>query len=147
MLRAILAVVISYVVMFVLAFIAFAGAFLLLGPEVVFKHGIYEASTTWIGIAFVINIVDAVIGGFVCALIARGGRAPLALAIVVIALGLVVALGDMNKGKMNAGLSRAGNTPPMEAIQKAYWPVWVPFAFPLAGAVGVLIGAKLKRRD
>jgi hypothetical protein len=147
MLRAILAVIISYVVMLVLAFIAFAGAFLLLGPEVVFKPGVYEASMTWIGIAFVINIVDALLGGFVCALIARGGKAPLALAIVVIALGLVVAFGDMNKGKMNAGLSRAGNTPQMEAIQKAYWPVWVPFAFPLAGAMGVLIGAKLKRPD
>lgn len=145
MLRAILAVIISYVVMFVLAFIGFASAYLIVGPEVAFKPGIYEAATTWVGIAFVINIVDALIGGFVCALIAKGGKAPVALAIVVIALGLVVAFADLNKGKMNAGLVRTGQTPQLEAIQKAYWPVWVPFAFPFTGAIGVLIGAKLKR--
>ena len=145
MLRAILAVVVSYAVMVVLAFIGFACAFLIVGPEIVFKPGLFEASTTWIGIAFAINIVDALIGGLVCALIARGGKAPLALAIVVIALGLVVAFADMNKGKLNAGLPRASDTPQLEAIQKAYWPVWVPFAFPFTGALGVLIGAKLRR--
>jgi len=147
MLRAVLAVVISYVAMFVLAFIAFACAFLIVGPEVAFKPGIYEAATTWIVIAFLINIIDALIGGFLCALIAKGGRAPFALAVVVIVLGLAVAFADMNKRKMNAGLARNADTPKMEAIQKAYWPVWVPFAFPFTGAIGVLIGGKLKRRD
>jgi hypothetical protein len=147
MLRAILAIVISYVVMFVLAFIAFACAFLILSPEVVFKPGVYEASPTWIGVAFVINIVDALIGGLICALIAKGGKAPFALAVVVIFLGLVVAFADKNKWEMNAGLARLANAPQLEAIQKAYWPVWVPFAFPLTGAMGVLIGARLKRFD
>jgi len=146
MLRAILAVVISYAAMFVLAFIGFACAFLIVGPEVAFKPGLYEAAPTWIAIAFLINIIDALIGGFLCALIAKGGRAPLVLAVVVIALGLAVAVADMNKGKMNAGSVRNAGTPQMEAIQKAYWPVWVPFAFPFTGAVGVLIGGKLKRR-
>jgi len=145
MLRAILAVVISYVAMFLLAFIAFACAFLIVTPEVAFKPGLYEAATTWIVIAFLINIIDALIGGFLCALIAKGGRAPFALAVVVIVLGLAVAFADMNKGKMNAGLARNANTPKMEAIQKAYWPVWVPFAFPFTGAIAVLIGARLKR--
>ncbi len=145
MLRAILAVLASCVIMLVLAFIGFACAYLILGPEVVFKPGIFEASTTWIGIAFVINIVDALIGGFVCARIAKAGRAPLALALVVIALGLVLAFADMNKGKMNAGLPRAADAPQLETIQKAYWPVWAPFAFPFTGAIGVLIGGRLKR--
>ena len=145
MIRAILAVVTSYVAMFVLAFIGFACAFLIVGPEVAFKPGLYEAATTWIAIAFFINIIDALIGGFLCALIAKGSRAPFALAIVVIALGLAVAVADMNKGKMNAGVVRSVNTPQLEAIQKAYWPVWVPFAFPFTGGLGVLIGARLRR--
>jgi hypothetical protein len=67
------------------------------------------------------------------------------LAFVVILLGLLVAFGDTKKGKMNAGLARAGNAPQLETIQKAYWPVWVPFAFPFTGAIGVLIGARMKR--
>src|SRR5437868_14714625 len=97
MARSILAVVVSYVAMFVLAFIAFTCAYLVVGSDVAFKPGIYEASTTWIGIAFVINIVVAIIGGFVCALIAKGGRAPLALALLAAILGLVIAIADMNK--------------------------------------------------
>ena len=147
MARSIIAVIASYIAMFVLAFIGFTCAYLIVGSDVAFKPGIYEASTSWIGIAFVINIVVAIIGGFICALIAKGGRAPLVLATVAVALGLAVAIADMNKGKKNAGMVRTASTPGMEAVQKAYWPVWVPFTFPLTSAIGILIGGKLKRRD
>lgn len=146
MARSILAVVVAYVAMFVLAFIAFTCAYLIVGSDVAFKTGIYEASTTWIGIAFAIQVVIAIIGGLICAAIAKGGRAPLALAIVAIVLGIGVALADMNKARANAGLVRTANTPQLEAVQKAYWPIWVPFAFPFASAVGILIGGKLRRR-
>ena len=147
MARSIIAVIASYIAMFLLAFIAFTCAYLIVGSDVAFKPGIYEASTSWVGIAFVINIVVAIIGGFICALIAKGGRAPLALAILAIVLGMVVAFADMNKGKKSAGMVRTANTPNMEAVQKAYWPIWVPFTFPLTSAFGILIGGKLKRRD
>ena len=147
MIRSIIAVVASYLTMFVLGFVAFSCGFLILGSEVVFKPGIFESSTTWIVIAFAICIVEAMIGGFLCALIARGGRAPLVLAIVAFALALAVSVADMNKGKTNAGLVRAPDTPKMEAIQKAYWPGWVPFAFSFTSPIGILIGARLKRRD
>jgi len=33
----------------------------------------------------------------------------------------------------------------MEAMQNATQPAWVPFTFPILGAVGVLIGGKLRR--
>ena len=145
--RAILAVVISYIGMLVLAFIAFACAFLVFASDVVFRPGTYEASTTWVAVAFGINIIDAIVGGFLCALIAKPGKAPFVLAIVVIVLGLVIAFGDTKKREANIGMVRAAETPRMESIQKAYWPVWVPFVLPLTGAAGVLIGGKLKRRS
>src|SRR5258706_9900379 len=147
MVRSIIAVIASYLAMFVLEFIAFTCAYLIAGPDVAFKAGIYEASTTWIGITFVINIVVSIIGGFVCALIAKRGRAPLALAILAVVLAFVVAIADMNKGKKNASMVRTANTPSMEAVQKAYWPIWVPFTFPFASAIGILIGGKLRARD
>ena len=145
--RSIIAVIVAYVTMFVLTFIAFVCAYLLVGAEVAFKPASYEASTKWIGIAFLINVVVAIIGGLICALIAKGGRAPLALAIVVFVFGIVLAIPAMMKGRANANLVRAGNTAQMEAVQKAYWPVWVPFTFPITGAIGVLIGGRLKRRS
>jgi len=51
------------------------------------------------------------------------------------------------KAQANAKLVRGGNVPQMEAAQKAYWPTWTPFAFPIISAIGVLIGGKLKRRS
>ena len=147
MVRSIIAVIASYLAMFVLEFIAFTCAYLIVSADVAFKPGIYEASTTWIGVTFVINVVVSIIGGFVCALIAKRGSAPLALAILAVVLGLLLATADMNKGKKNAGMVRTANTSSMEAVQKAYWPIWVPFTFPFASAIGILIGGKLKRRD
>ena len=46
----------------------------------------------------------------------------------------------------NAGLVRSGNVTQVEAMQKANEPIWVPLTFPVLGAIGVLIGGKLKRR-
>jgi len=147
MARAIIAVIVSYVAMFVLAFISFTCAYLIVGVDVAFRPATYEVSNTWVGIAFLINLIVAIIGGFICALIAKGGRAPFGLVILAFILGLLVAIADTNKAKVNAGIVRSNNTTQLEAVQKAYWPVWVPFAFPFTSAVGILIGARLKRRS
>jgi hypothetical protein len=117
-----------------------------LGAEGSFKPGSYEASNLWLTIAFVVNLVVAIIGGAVCAAIARGGKAPLALAVVVFVLGLLLAIPSMFAREANTNLVRVGNVSQMEAMQRAKEPVWVPFTFPIVGAVGVLIGGRLKRR-
>ena len=41
---------------------------------------------------------------------------------------------------------RAGNVPNMVAMSKARHPAWVVFLGPFIGALGVVIGGKLKRR-
>ena len=145
MARAIIAVIVSYILMFVISFCAFTGVYLILHAEGAFKPGSFEASNLWIAIAFGINFVVAVIGGLICAAIAKGGKAPLALAILVFVLGLLLAVPVLMAQKKNAGLVRSGEVPMMEAMQKAQQPVWVHFAFPILVAAGVLIGGKLKR--
>jgi hypothetical protein len=147
MARSIIAVIVGYVAMFVLAFISFTCAYLIVGPGIAFRPATYEAAHTWVAIAFIINIIVAIIGGFICALIAKSGRAAFGLAILAFTLGLLVAIADANKRNANAGLVRSDNTPQLEAVKKAYWPVWVPFAFPLTSAVGILIGARAKQRS
>jgi hypothetical protein len=146
MARSILAVIASYILMFVLTFCAFTGVYMVLRADGSFKPGSFEASNRWIAIAFVVNFIVAVIGGLVCAAIARGGKAPLVLALVVFVLGLLLAIPSLVAQKTNAGLVRSGDVPMMDAMQKAQEPVWVPFTFPFIGAAGVLIGGKLKRR-
>jgi hypothetical protein len=147
MLRAILAVIVSYVVMFLLIFLAFTGVYLLLGADRAFKPGSYEASGLWLAVAFAINLVVAIIGGLICAAIAKGGRAPLALAALVFVLGLLLAIPSLMAKSVNRNMVRTGSVSNMEAMQRAQQPTWVPFTFPFVGAIGVLIGGKLKRRD
>jgi hypothetical protein len=97
------------------------------------------------GIAVI--FVSGIIAGLVCAAIARGRKATLALAVLILVVGLLLAIPAIMKGRANAGLVRVGDVPAMEAAEKAYWPVWVPFAFPFLSAVGAVIGGKLKKRN
>lgn len=147
MARSIIGVIVGYVTMFVLVFATFTGVFLLMGTDWSFKPNSFEASNAWITMSLVANLVIGVIGGLVCALIARGGKAPMVLAIVVFVLGLLLAIPSIMAHQKNAGEVRTGNVTQMEAMQKANEPVWVPFTFPFVGAIGVLIGGRLKRRN
>ena len=107
---------------------------------------LYEASLAWVAIALVINIVVRRRRALSAQRIAKSGRAPLALAIVVVVLGIVIAIGDTSKRKANARAIRTGTAPQLEVIQKAYWPVWIPFALPFTGAIGIFIGGKFLKR-
>ena len=147
MARSIIAVIVSYIIMFILNFIGFVSLYAVVGPNQAFRPHSFLASNRWIAMSFGIILITGIIAGLICALIARGGRAPLALAVVVLALGLLLAIPSMAKAKANANLVRVGDVPSMEAAQKAYWPMWTPFAFPFISAIGVLIGGKLKKRS
>ena len=146
MTRSIIAVIASYIIMFVLNFLGFVTLYSVVGETQAFKPRMYLASNRWIAMSFAFIFVSAIIAGLICAVIAKGGKANLALAIVILALGWLLAVPAVMKAKANAGLVRTGNTPQMEAAQKAYWPIWVPFTFPIISAVGVLIGGRLKKR-
>ncbi len=145
MARSIIAVIAGYVVIFLLVSATFIGVFLLMGVEWSFKPNSFEASNAWNVMALIANFLIAAVGGFVCALIAKGGKAPLALAIVVFVLGLIFAVPTLFANKANANLVRSPNLSTMEAMAHATQPAWVPFTFPVLGAAGVLLGSRLKR--
>ena len=145
MARTIIAVIAGYLTMFVLMFLTFTCVFLLMGTEWSFKPASFEASNAWVVMSLVSGLIVSTVAGFVCALIARGGKAPLILAIVVFVLGLVLAIPSVIAHQQNANKVRPGNLSQTEAMQNAVEPIWVPFTFPIIGAVGVLIGGKLRR--
>lgn len=145
MARTIIGVIVGYVLMFLMNFAAFVGLYAVLGQDNAFAPGLYLASTKWIACSAVILFTTGLIAGLVAALIAKGGRAPLALAIVVVVLGVLLAIPAMLKANVNSKLVRSGDVPSMQAAQLAYWPVWCPFTFPFISAIGVVVGGKLKR--
>ena len=147
MVRSIIAVIVSYISMFVLNFLGFVGLYTVIGPSQAFRPRSFLASNRWIAMAFAIMLVTGIIAGLICAAIARGRKSTFALAVLILVVGLMLAIPAVMKSKANAGMARVGDVPAMEAAEKAYWPVWAPFAFPFVSAIGALVGGKLKKRS
>lgn len=147
MVRSVLGVIVGYIVMFILQVAAFMTIYTIVGPDWSFKPGSFQASTRWTVMQFAVILITAIIAGLVCAIIARGGKAPLVLAGVVLVIGL--ALGALSTGMrpVDAHEVRRGNVPNMEAMSKARHPMWVVFLGPVIGAIGIMIGGKLKRQS
>ena len=147
MVRSIIAVIVSYISMFALNFLGFVGLYAVVGPSHAFKPRLYLASNRWILMGVGVMFVSGIIAGLICAAIARGRKATLALAGLILVVGLLLAIPAVMKSRANAGMVRAGDVTSMEAMEKASWPVWAPLVFPFVSAVGAVIGGKLKKRN
>jgi hypothetical protein len=146
MVRSVLGVIVGYIVMFILQVASFMTIYTLMGADWSFKPASYQASTQWTVMQFGVILVTTIIAGLVCAAIAKGGKAPLVLAALVLVLGLALAFASTALRPADTHEVRTGNVPNMEAMNKARHPSWVVFLGPVIGAVGILIGGKLKRR-
>ncbi len=147
MVRTTAGVIVGYVLMFLLNIAGFLTMYAVMGPDQSFKPGLYLASTRWIAVTFVVFGITGVIAGLVCAVIARGGRATLVLAVLTIALGLALAIPQVMKARFNSTFVRRGDVPAKQAMQLSYWPMWCPFTLPLISAIGIIVGGKLKQRS
>lgn len=143
MARAIVGVIVGYFVMMILVFLSFSGAYLVLGADGAFQPRSYEVSPLWIVLSIVLGLVAAVAGGYVCALISKLPKPPLVLALVVVILGVLSAIPVMLDTADYA--PRTADVPNVEAMMFAKQPVWVVLWNPVIGAVGVLLGARLRR--
>lgn len=141
MLKAIGGVVIGYVAMFICVFTLFTLAYTLLGANGAFQPGSYDVSGTWLVIAVAVSALAALVGGFVCKAIARSSGAALALAGLVLVLGVVSAIIGANKTVPPVRAANVGN---IEAMNYAKTPTWMMLLMPVIGAAGVLVGARLK---
>jgi hypothetical protein len=143
MLRSILAIVVSYVVMFVFAFAVFTSAYLGLGVERVFEPGSYDVSTIWIVLLIVIDFVAFILAGVICAAISKSKRTCMVFAIIVLVLGLIVSIPTAMKE--HSAAARSGDVSNYQAMTMAQTPPWLCFLNPVLGAVGVMLGARMKK--
>ena len=142
--RAIVGVVLGYVVMFATIFVTFSGLYLVLGQERSFEPGSYDPSLLWTVVSFALGAVAAVVGGITCASIARAATPPKVLAGLVFVIGLASAVPVLRAASTPAE-ERTGDVGNLDAMMKAKQPAWVAVANPFLGFVGVLIGARLRR--
>ena len=145
MLRSVLGVIVAFILLAILQVASFMTMYGLMGTDWSFKPASYQPSTRWTAMQFVIIMVTSIIAGLICAAIARGGKAPLALAAVVLVLGLGAALLRTSL-RPDTHEARIGSVSQQDARDKARHPLWVVFLGPFIGAVGVVIGGKLRRR-
>jgi len=144
--RIVASVVVGYLAMFGIVFTTFTIAYLGMGTNRAFQPGTYEVSGLWLGVSFVLAFVAAIVGGVVCAAIARSRKGPRALAIAVLALGLLMAIPVLTSGD-KATPTRGESVGNLEAMQSGVQPAWVALTNPFVGLIGVLIGAGLRRVD
>ncbi|HYJ04423.1 MAG TPA: hypothetical protein VEX43_04775 [Chthoniobacterales bacterium] len=145
MLKSILAVIASYVVMFIFLFAAFTGCYLALGADGAFKTDSYEVSTVWIALTVVVCLLAGIVGGFLCATISKSRRTCQVFAFIVFFLGLLACIPAMKRNP-DAPNVRAGEVSNLEAMGLAVSPMWLHLLTPVVSAVGVLLGARMKGR-
>ena len=143
MLKSIAGVIVGYVAMFAVAFVAYTAAYLGLGPERAFEPGTYALSGTWIGLMFAITIISGLVGGLTCAAISKSRTAGLVFAIIVFVLGFVFELPNITGD--HTPVTRAGDVSNMEAMGKAQPPLWLCLVNPFLAAAAVLMGTRMKK--
>jgi hypothetical protein len=140
--RVLAGAVLGYVVVSVVVFAALSIGFRAVGPDVAFWPGTYEASGAWIALSFVIGFASAFAGGRVASLVAPGGRAVVALAFVLFALGVLFALAPLVTDLPPVAPRPEGPLDVTAAMQHARTPTWVGFVNPFIGVAGVLLGGR-----
>ena len=143
MLKTLVGVIVGYVAMAILIAIAFTGAFLALGVERALQPDSYEISTLWIALSLVISFGSAILGGYVCAAVSKSLRACQLLAVVVVILGVLLCLPAIQRRE--GPNVRGGEVSSLEAMKLGVAPSWMHLLNPVLGAVGVLLGARIKK--
>lgn len=146
MVRSIAAVVVGYVVMAVCVFVGLTALFFAVGPDKAFEPGNYDTSMMWSVLSLVWGLIAAIVGGLVCGMIAKGPGAVKVLAILVFALGILVAIPTISAAKNPPAPREPGPIANLEAMTGARSPVWVAFGNAIVGGVGATVGGRLRKK-
>jgi len=146
MLKSILAIIVSYVVMFVIFMAIFTGLYFALGVERVFQADSYEVSMLWIVLTLAIGFFVCMFAGYVCAAISKSWRACQVFALIVFLLALIQCFSALKRNP-DAPNTRAGEVGMFDAMKLAVSPLWLHLVNPILSGAGVLVGARMKRRN
>ena len=143
MVRTVVSIVVGYIAIALATFIGLTGAWLILGADRAFEPGVYDLSLAWVISAVAVNIIAAVIGGVVCASIARSRRAPIVFAFIVFVLGVIVAVPQFLADGSDPSPTRPADVAMFDAIGASRQPAWFALLTPFTVAAGIMVGAAL----
>ena len=145
MLKSILAIIVSYIVMFVLFTAVFAGLYLALGVERVFQPDSYEISTLWLVLSIIGSFFFAMFAGWLCVAISRSLRAGKIFALIVLVGSAIMCLSALYREGEGPHV-RAGEVGFSDAMERGVSPRWLHFVNPVLTAAGAIAGARVNRR-
>lgn len=143
MIRAIAAVIVGYIVLAVVVMCLFVGLWVVLGVDGVLQPGTFKGTMALNVGAVVVSIVGALVGGAVCALIAKSLTPVKVLAGMVLVLGAAAAVVGVQRpepGERKPGLTVR------EALEQGREPNWYLIANPIIGAAGVFVSGMMVRK-
>ncbi|HEV2805374.1 MAG TPA: hypothetical protein VGW57_10645 [Chthoniobacterales bacterium] len=146
MLKSILAIIVSYILLFAVFMAIFTGLYFALGVDRVFLSDSYEVSMLWIGLTLVIGFVVSMFAGYICAAISKSWRTCQVFALIVFLLALLQCVSALKRNP-DAPNTRAGEVGMFDAMKLAVSPLWLHFVNPILSGAGVLLGARIRRRD
>ncbi len=159
MVRSVGAVIIGYVAMAVFVMITMSLAWKLTGPSFAFQEGSTHVTGGWLALSLSLGVPAAVLGGWVCRAVALRSKPVIALAWIVLVLGVGMAVAHMvvdtdleDQRAAGAQISATDARTPaelssFEASSEAVQPTWYNFAIALVGFGGVLFGGHLRERN
>ncbi len=142
MLKSILGMIAGYAALSLFFLALFAGVYFALGVERIFQSDSYEASALWLVLSAVIGLGGGILGGYVCAAISGNKRTCELFAAVVLIILVAFCLPKMRDRRPNW---RAGDVAFGDAMRLIQMPLWMHALNPVLGAVGVLLGARMKK--
>lgn len=138
MVRSIAAVVVSYIVMMLLIMGMFAGMVFGFGIEGLLKPNSFQGNMIITILAPAIALLAGLVGGLVCAKMGRSKKAVMVLAGLVLVLGLVQAVGTLQKPF--PADPRDPNMTLEQFMEVGREPTWLAIFNPIGGALAILVG-------
>src|SRR5436190_8544971 len=118
MLKNIVAIIVSYIAMFVIFMAIFTGLYFALGVERVFQTDSYEVSLLWIVLTLVIGFLVSMFGGYLCAAISKSWRVCQVFALIVFLLALIQCFSALKRNP-DAPTVRAGEVGMFDGVKLA----------------------------
>src|SRR5438067_4451121 len=100
----------------------------------------------WIMLMLVIALLGTMFAGYLCAAIGKSWRTCQVFALIVFLLALIQCVAELRRSEDSPNV-RAGEVGYVDAFRLAVAPFWLHFVNPIMTGGGVLIGARMKRRD
>jgi hypothetical protein len=145
--RTVMAVVVGWIAAIAWVMLSLTAIWAVFGVDLVFREGTTETSNTWIIVSSATNFVGAMLGGFICMILARSrSRRPvLILAGVVFALGMLNAFIPEQAAQDGAGDDPAtlSDRTAAEASRLAEKPGWYGVFISFVLALGAFAGGDL----